>query len=68
MACQSLDPWCARMTVFNMVGAFLAALLALSVVLYVTVVGGVLAYHKTREAILHLRSKRARLAVGHQTD
>ena len=57
-----------RMTLFNMVGAFLAALLALSVVLYVTVVGGVLAYHKTIEALRHMRSKRARLAAGHQTD
>jgi hypothetical protein len=56
------------MTLFNMVGAFLAALLACSVVLYVTVVGGVLAYHKIREALRHLRSKRARLAAGHQTD
>ena len=51
-----------------MVGAFLAALLVLSVVLYVTVVGGVLAYHKTIEALRHMRSKRARLAVGHQAD
>jgi len=56
------------MTLFNMVGALLGALLAFSVVLYVTVVGGVLAYHKTLEALRHLRSKRARLAVGHQTD
>ena len=56
------------MTLFNMVGGFLAALLALSVVLYVTVVGGVLAYHKTREALRHWQSKRARLAAGHQTD
>ncbi len=30
-----------------MVGAILAALLAFSVALYVAVVGGVLAYHKT---------------------
>ena len=57
-----------RMTLFNMVGAFLAALLAFSVVLYVTVVGGVLAYHKTLEALRHLRSKRARLAAGRQAD
>jgi len=48
------------MTLFNMVGAFLAALLAFSVVLYIAVVGGVLAYHKTLEALRHLRSKRAR--------
>ena len=57
-----------RMTLFNMVGALLGALLAFSVVLYVTVVGGVLAYHKTREALRHVRSKRARLAAGHQAD
>ncbi|MEA3132533.1 MAG: hypothetical protein QOG17_379 [Gammaproteobacteria bacterium] len=56
------------MTIFNMVGAFLAGLLAFSVVLYVTVVGGVLAYHKTREAFRHVRAKRARLAAGHQSD
>ena len=68
MACRSLDPSCFRMTLFNMVGGFLAALLALSIVLYVTVVGGVLAYHKTREAHRHWQSKRARLAAGHQTD
>jgi hypothetical protein len=63
MACRSLDPSCVRMTLFNMVGAFLAALLAFSVVLYVTVVGGVLAYHKTREAFRHARAKREKLAV-----
>jgi hypothetical protein len=56
------------MTLFNMVGAFLAALLAFSVVLYIAVVGGVLAYHKTLEALRHLRSKRARLAAGRQAD
>jgi hypothetical protein len=53
------------MIVFNMVGAFLAGLLAFSVVLYLTVVGGVLAYHKTREAFRHVQAKRARLAAGH---
>ena len=56
------------MTLFNLVGAILAALLALSVVLYIAVVGGVLSYHKTREALRHVRSKRARLAAGHQID
>jgi hypothetical protein len=56
------------MTLFNLVGAFLAALLAFSVVLYIAVVGGVLAYHKTLEALRHLRSKRARLAAGRQAD
>jgi hypothetical protein len=42
-----------------MIGVFLAGLLASSVAAYVAVVGGVLAYHKMREGLHHLRAKRA---------
>jgi hypothetical protein len=41
-----------------MIGVFLAGLLAFSVAIYVLVVGGVLAYHKTREGLQHRRAKR----------
>jgi hypothetical protein len=46
-----------------MIGAVLAGLLALSVAAYLAVVGSVLAYHKTREGLHHLRAKRAAAAA-----
>ena len=55
-------------TIFNMVGAFLAGLLAFSVALYVAVVGGVLAYHKIREGLRHRRAKLGELSAGRQAD
>ena len=46
------------MAVFNAVGLILAGFLVVSVALYVTVVGGLLAYQNTKEALLRRREKR----------
>jgi hypothetical protein len=46
------------MAVFNWVGIFLAGLLALTVILFSALVGGVLTYHHVQDWLVRRREKR----------
>jgi hypothetical protein len=46
------------MGIFNAVGLILAGFLVVTVALYVTVAGGLLAYQSTKEVLLRRREKR----------